>query len=281
MRRPAAAGGQPHGGEHLKDLLVGQILWVTPSQLGAAAVLTAPRPRRLVPGLGKRLGRAGFYGLFALAVTASVQLVGVYLVFTSLSRPSPCVRCARRGGCRWPHAIGAAGYLLGLALSARLDLSPSGAVVVLAMAVIARSPRSSRRAPGSRPAREAGRRQQSDALLRCLPPASGTPSPATWLHRPDRARRTTGAASRKRVPAHHRSRRPADRRRAVELPARPGRRRPDRSPVAEQTRHEGDALVLGRAVPSVLNPVSTRHPPSPARGRADRISPRTTDTYVE
>src|SRR5512137_1347383 len=33
--------GNPHGGEHLKDLLVGQILWVTPGQLAALATVTA------------------------------------------------------------------------------------------------------------------------------------------------------------------------------------------------------------------------------------------------
>jgi zinc/manganese transport system permease protein len=33
--------GNPHGGEHLKDLLVGQILWVNPSQLWAMAGLSA------------------------------------------------------------------------------------------------------------------------------------------------------------------------------------------------------------------------------------------------
>ncbi|MFO1295015.1 MAG: metal ABC transporter permease, partial [Rubrivivax sp.] len=82
--------GNPHGGEHLKDLLVGQILWVTPSQLAAAAALTAFVLAAWF-GFGKRLGRAGFYGLFALAVTASVQLVGVYLVFTSLIVPALAV----------------------------------------------------------------------------------------------------------------------------------------------------------------------------------------------
>ena len=88
-------------------------------------------------GLRERLGRAGFYLLFALAVTASVQLVGVYLVFTSLIVPALAVRCLRPA-LRLPvsYAIGALGYLLGLALSARFDL-PSGAVVVLAMAGIA------------------------------------------------------------------------------------------------------------------------------------------------
>ena len=36
----------------------------------------------------ERIGRIGFYLLFALVVTASVQLVGVYLVFTSLIVPA-------------------------------------------------------------------------------------------------------------------------------------------------------------------------------------------------
>jgi zinc/manganese transport system permease protein len=87
-------------------------------------------------GLGGRLGRAGFYILFALAVTASVQLVGVYLVFSSLIMPALAVRHAPA---RWqlPLAwgMGAVSYGLGLAVSAVLDL-PSGAVVVLAMALI-------------------------------------------------------------------------------------------------------------------------------------------------
>ena len=126
----------PHGGEDLKDLLAGQILWVAPAQLLRAGVLTA-----LVLlvwfNWRERLGRVGFYLLFALAVTASVQLVGVYLVFTSLIVPALAVR-GLRGPLRLPvaYALGAVGYLLGLALSARFDL-PSGAVVVLAMAALA------------------------------------------------------------------------------------------------------------------------------------------------
>jgi zinc/manganese transport system permease protein len=128
--------GNPHGGEHLKDLLVGQILWVTPAQLGAAALATAIVLGAWF-GLRRRLGRVGFYALFAVAVTTSVQLVGVYLVFTSLIVPALAVRSVRPG-LRLPlaYAIGALGYLLGLAVSARLDL-PSGAVVVLAMALLA------------------------------------------------------------------------------------------------------------------------------------------------
>ena len=128
--------GNPHGGEHLKDLLVGQILWVSTPQLAAMAALTA-LVLALWFGLRERLGRAGFYLLFALAVTASVQLVGVYLVFSSLIVPALAVRMLP-GRWRLPiaYGIGALGYLVSLALSARFDL-PSGAVVVLAMAALA------------------------------------------------------------------------------------------------------------------------------------------------
>lgn len=126
--------GNPHGGEHLKDLLVGQILWVTPGQLWAMAGLSALVLAAWF-GARERLGRAGFYVLFALAVTASVQLVGVYLVFSSLIMPALAVRHAPP---RWRLPLawgaGALAYAGGLALSAVLDL-PSGAVVVLAMAV--------------------------------------------------------------------------------------------------------------------------------------------------
>ena len=77
----------PHGSEHLKDLLVGQILWVSVRQLIPVAVLSAVL---LVVMWLRRDNLAGllFYGLFALAITASVQLVGVYLVFASLIVPA-------------------------------------------------------------------------------------------------------------------------------------------------------------------------------------------------
>lgn len=128
--------GNPHGGEHLKDLLVGQILWVSTTQIVAMAVLSVV-VLVLWFGARHRIGRIGFYILFALAVTASVQLVGVYLVFSSLIVPALAVR-GLAPPLRLPAAygIGAAGYAVGLALSARFDL-PSGAVVVLSMAAIA------------------------------------------------------------------------------------------------------------------------------------------------
>lgn len=128
--------GNPHGGEHLKDLLVGQILWVSERQLWAMAALSAAV--LLVGALWHRqLGRMGFYALFALSVTASVQLVGVYLVFSSLIIPALACRRIERRWVAWAQAfsLGAVSYVIGLVLSAWLDL-PSGAVVVLCMAVL-------------------------------------------------------------------------------------------------------------------------------------------------
>jgi zinc/manganese transport system permease protein len=129
--------GNPHGGEHLKELLVGQILWVNATQLLWLAGLSAVLLLALWLGWVKYLGRFGFYGAFALAVTASVQLVGVYLVFSSLIIPALATR-AYRGRSRYAiaYGLGALGYGLGLALSAVFDL-PSGAVIVWTLAACA------------------------------------------------------------------------------------------------------------------------------------------------
>ena len=125
----------PHGGEHLKDLLVGQILWVSYAQLipvGLASALILA----LWFGLASRLPRLGFYALFACAVTASVQLVGIYLVFASLIIPALATRYAQMPRRLWlGYAVGAGGYGAGLLLSAWSDL-PSGAVIVWTMAAI-------------------------------------------------------------------------------------------------------------------------------------------------
>ncbi len=124
----------PHGGEHLKDLLVGQILWVNTAQLMWLALVSSLVLVALWFGWVGRLGRSGFYGVFALAVTASVQLVGVYLVFASLIIPALAAG-KHRGARRYQiaYAVGALGYALGLVLSALLDL-PSGAFIVWTLA---------------------------------------------------------------------------------------------------------------------------------------------------
>ena len=126
----------PHGGEHLKDLLVGQILWVSYGQLFPVALLTAAI-LTLWFGAGKRLGRIGFYAMFALAVTASVQLVGIYLVFASLILPALATfRLGAEQRLAWGYGVGASGYAIGVMVSALLDL-PTGAVTVWALALAA------------------------------------------------------------------------------------------------------------------------------------------------
>ena len=122
----------PHGGEHLKDLLVGQILWVTLPSLIPIAVFYAVA-LAIWFRFRERLGQVGFYVLFALVVTQSVQLVGVYLVFASLIVPA---LAARRFAAKYRlwigYGVGLAGYVSGLVVSSLMDL-PTGAAIVVTL----------------------------------------------------------------------------------------------------------------------------------------------------
>jgi zinc/manganese transport system permease protein len=124
-----------HGSEHLRDLLVGQILWAAPSRLAWAAAVYAAI-LALWFGFGARLGRAGFYVLFAVAVTVSVQLVGLYLVFATLIVPPLATRRMTRRRLPAAWLLGLAGYAIGLILSTALDL-PSGPVIVWVLVALA------------------------------------------------------------------------------------------------------------------------------------------------
>lgn len=129
--------GNPHGGEHLEELLVGQVLWVTFDQLLPVTVVSA-----LVLAawywMRHRLQGFGFYAMFAFAVTASVQLVGIYLVFACLIIPALATRHIERLGLRvlCGYGVGVIGSLCGLMLSVSADL-PAGAVIVWGLAFTA------------------------------------------------------------------------------------------------------------------------------------------------
>lgn len=119
----------PQAGEHMKELLVGQILWtpwtgLAPLAIVTAAVLALRRWTRTSPLV--------FYLAFAFAITASVQIVGVYLVFASLIVPA----LAARGRAKWGYIVGIAGYAAGLLASALFDL-PAGAAIVIGLIVAA------------------------------------------------------------------------------------------------------------------------------------------------
>jgi zinc/manganese transport system permease protein len=123
----------PHGGEHLKDLLVGQVLWVDRDQLVPVALLYAPI-LFVWFSFGGSHRSILFYILFALAITASVQLVGVYLVFASLIIPALAVRRFEKYALFAAYLLGIASYAAGLIVSALLDL-PAGAVIVWVLAL--------------------------------------------------------------------------------------------------------------------------------------------------
>jgi len=126
----------PHGAEHLKDLLVGQILWVTWDMLIPIALLYAV----LLFAWFRwhdHFGQTGFYIVFAFTVTASVQLVGVYLVFSSLIIPALATqRLHGKQRLLVGYSLGAVAFITGIVLSALFDL-PTGAMTVWTMASLA------------------------------------------------------------------------------------------------------------------------------------------------
>lgn len=128
------AAHSPQGSEQLRDILVGQVLWVSPAQVGIAAVATA---LAMLLWRRWRQQRWAFYVAFAICVTQSVQLVGVYLVFASLIFTALATRgLAWRPALLGGYGIGALGCLLGLFGSALLDL-PAGGIMVVTTAATA------------------------------------------------------------------------------------------------------------------------------------------------
>ena len=128
--------GNPHGSEHLKELLVGQILWQTYSSLLPLALLYAVVLLFWFT-LRERFGPLTFYLVFAIVVTASVQVVGIYLVFASLIIPALATTGLRRGNrLLLGYLIGAIAYFAGIVISFYMDL-PTGAVIVWSMAFFA------------------------------------------------------------------------------------------------------------------------------------------------
>ena len=125
--------GDPHAGEHMTDLLSGQILWVSREQLITSGAMTGIL---LIALWVTRQSPAAFYALFAVAITVSVQLVGVYLVFATLIIPALAtvkIQTTRRRT-QVAALLATVAYALGLIGSALWDL-PSGPLIVWALAV--------------------------------------------------------------------------------------------------------------------------------------------------
>ena len=125
--------GDPHAGEQMTDLLAGQILWVKSSQLVLSGALTGIL---LIALWVARHSHNMFYALFAVAITLSVQLVGVYLVFATLIIPAlATVRMAsQRKRYQVAYGLAIVAYAAGLISSALFDL-PSGPLIVWTLAL--------------------------------------------------------------------------------------------------------------------------------------------------
>jgi len=138
----------PHGGEEIENLLVGSILWVTwtavlqtlvlYAALGVLFWLVRNKVERLTddPEAAQRAGMRiawwdfVFYAIIGIVVTRSVQVAGVFLVFTFLVVPaviSILLGVRHRLAVGW--AIGTVVSAVGAALSYAMDL-PTGATIV-------------------------------------------------------------------------------------------------------------------------------------------------------
>src|SRR5262245_54920633 len=96
----------PHGAEHLKDLLAGSIVWVTPHQILKTGILysvigafhflfrrtflliSLDPEQAYARGVHVRLWDFLFYLSFGVVITSSVQIAGVLLVFCYLVAPA-------------------------------------------------------------------------------------------------------------------------------------------------------------------------------------------------
>jgi zinc/manganese transport system permease protein len=138
------------GDEEIKNMLVGNILLVTPGEVGKACALFAlvgafhfvlrrpllrvsfDREGAYAQGMRVRWWDFLFYASFGVVVTSFVRIAGVLLVFTYLIVPAVCgINLAgtffRRLLIGWGIAL--TGGVVGLFLSFHFDL-PSGAAIV-------------------------------------------------------------------------------------------------------------------------------------------------------
>ncbi len=140
----------PEGSEHIKHILVGNLLAVSPADVAKMAALYSVigvahwfwrEPFFLISTNHEEAGRRGysirgwdfmFYATFGFVVTSSVSIAGVLLVFSYLIVPSVTAmlfteRVAPRLLIGW--GIGVAASVLGMYASYRFD-APTGATIV-------------------------------------------------------------------------------------------------------------------------------------------------------
>lgn len=125
--------GDPHGGEQMRDLLAGQILWVTLEDLAwyAPLFIFISLTWLFLKSSRQRL----FYIMFALTIPFSVKLVGVYLVFASLILPALATVKVLSYRVITAYILSISSFALGLLSSYIWDF-PSGPAIVCACALL-------------------------------------------------------------------------------------------------------------------------------------------------
>jgi zinc/manganese transport system permease protein len=138
-----------HGAEHIKDILVGQVLWVTWHDVmktgaiysGVALAHYLFREQLLAASFGHRGRVRGlwdflFYALFGIVITSSVSLAGVLQVFAYLIVPAvvgTLFFTSIRSRLIFGWGLGFVLSFVGLFLSHLWDL-PAGAFIVVCFA---------------------------------------------------------------------------------------------------------------------------------------------------
>jgi zinc/manganese transport system permease protein len=150
------ADKSPRGGEAVKDILIGSLLWVGWNDIGWLSLVSAGAglfhfafrrqfctisqepDRAAAEGLKLRWWDFWFYLSFGVVITMSVPIVGVLLVFSFLVVPAAIAYQFATG---WrpltciAWAAGALASAAGLAVSFRYDL-PTGPVIVCVFGVL-------------------------------------------------------------------------------------------------------------------------------------------------
>jgi zinc/manganese transport system permease protein len=138
-----------HGSEHIKDILIGHVLWVSWSDVIKTSLIYALvgfihfafRKQLIKASFGER-AKSGwdflFYSLFGVVITSSVSVAGVLQVFTYLIVPALISSLfyqtlTKRLLFGW--GLGFVLSLLGLLAAHIWDL-PAGAVIVVAFALL-------------------------------------------------------------------------------------------------------------------------------------------------
>ena len=124
----------PHGGEEIKNILEGQVLWTSWSHIIFIAPIFITV---LISWIFFRHKRSFlFYPLFAITIPFSVSMIGVYLVFASLIFPALAVVNLKKYKIFIGVSISVFSYLCGLVCSYLFDW-PAGPAIIFMMAVIA------------------------------------------------------------------------------------------------------------------------------------------------